>query len=80
VIKAHVEINVFDVSLLIEREMKTRGIEVTGFTIKSWNTEVCTVTGMTPNHAGTMEEPVRHHLDPKHGNLFPLSDANFTKT
>ena len=73
-IKAHVEINIFDVSLLIEQAMKARGVEVTGFTIKSWNYEVCTVTGMTANHAGTMDEPVRHHLRPEDTALFPIQD------
>ena len=70
-------LDVFDVSLLIELEMQKRGIEVTGFTIKSWNHEVCTVTGMTPNHAGTMEEPVRHHLRPTEGVLFVNDGSAF---
>lgn len=64
---AHVELNIFDVREAVIKHLaeKYPGVNIVGFTVKSWNTEIFSV-----NEDCTMlNEPVRHVIRDDHSAL-----------
>lgn len=56
---SHIELDVYDLTVILtEWAERARGMEITGFTVMSYNCEVVTVS------YATMLVPVRHHLRP----------------
>lgn len=58
-IKAHINLDIIDIALLIEKWANEQGIEPVGFTITSWNQVLVKVDG------SMVVEPVRHSLVPQ---------------
>jgi hypothetical protein len=67
-LEMRVTLNIADVDRLISEEMQRRypGTQITGWTLKSWNTSLVQVED------GTMTYPVHHHVRAEHAELPPL--------
>lgn len=68
--KLHVELDVQDLWNMIQNEMEKRlpGFELTGVTVKSWNTVVLAIDNTSPYNT-TLTEPIRHHLRQENAKL-----------